>query len=65
MKKDRKFKIDRRLLIAAAVIAIILTILNFCYHMKQNPQDMSGNMAILIRTMVPDLFLYAALRSQA
>lgn len=62
MKKDRKFKIDRRLLIAAAVIAIILTILNFCDHMKQNPQDMSGNMAILIRTMVPDLFLFAALR---
>lgn len=62
MKKDRKFKIDRRLLIAAAVIAIILTILNSCYHMKQNPQDMSGNMAILIRTMVPHLFLFAALR---
>ena len=62
MKNDRIFKIDRRLLIAAAVIAIILTILNFCYHMKRNPEDMAGNMVFLIGTMVPNLCLFAALR---
>ena len=62
MKKDRRFKIDRRLLIAAAVIALIFTIIIFLDQNGQDGRNMAKRISILIRTMLPELFLFAALR---
>ena len=62
MKKDRRFKIDRRLLIAAAAIALIFTIIIFLDQNGQDGRNMAKRISILIRTMLPELFLFAALR---
>lgn len=54
MKSTGKIKIDRRLLIVAAIISILLSILNF---LSLKDRDY----LILIRTVLPTLLLFAAL----
>ena len=62
MKKDRRFKIDRRLLIAAAVIYSILTIIGFLHKYGQEGRSIQASLFILVMTSLPVLFLFAALR---
>lgn len=62
MKKDRRFKIDRRMIIAAAVIYTILTIIIFLLQYGQGGRSMQASLFILVMMMLPVLFLFAALR---
>ena len=62
MKKDRKFKIDRRLLIAAAVIYSILMIIGFLHQYGQEGRSIQASLFILVMMSLPVLFLFAALR---
>ena len=62
MKKDRRFKIDRRLLIAAAVIYSILTIIGFLHQYGQEERSIQASLFILVMMSLPVLFLFAALR---
>lgn len=62
MKKDRRFKIDRRLLIAAAVIYSILMIIGFLHQYGQEGRSIQASLFILVMMSLPVLFLFAALR---
>lgn len=62
MGKNKRTAITRKLLIAAAVMAFILTIINSLQLYWVERRSMSECILTLVRTMLPVLFFFAALR---